>query len=265
MHDMDRTTLEMDYADEMAYDDREFEYDDEFEFENEYDGYEYDDEYDGYEYDDEYVGYEYDDEYDEYDDEFEYDYDLPFSEEDEMELAADLLSISNEMEYEEFIKKLWKKAKRGARKLWRRYKNPIKGALKKLARKGLSWGGRALGTYFGGPAGGALGSKAGNWAAKAFGLELEGLSPEDQEFEVARRLVRLTGDTINNVGKMPPSVPKNVAVKKAMKKAAAKHAPGLLKRRRFASSRRIRRGSRPLNKFRGTWIRHGNRIILKEM
>ncbi|MBK6929314.1 MAG: hypothetical protein IPH12_00025 [Saprospirales bacterium] len=49
----------------------------------------------------------------------------------------------------------------------------------------------ALGTAFGGPAGGFAGNLAGSQATKLFGLELEGMSYEDQEFEVAKRFVRM--------------------------------------------------------------------------
>jgi len=42
--------------------------------------------------------------------------------------------------------------------------------------------------------GGMIGSELGSAAGDAFGLELEGLSPEDGEYEVARRFVRIAGE-----------------------------------------------------------------------
>ncbi|HSR11927.1 MAG TPA: hypothetical protein VLS90_10840 [Thermodesulfobacteriota bacterium] len=38
--------------------------------------------------------------------------------------------------------------------------------------------------------GAAIGSQAASWAGKVFGLEVEGLSPEDQEFKVSKPFVR---------------------------------------------------------------------------
>jgi hypothetical protein len=66
--------------------------------------------------------------------------------------------------------------------------------LKPLAKAALSIEGRALGTFVGGPVGGKLASAAG----RMFGLELEGLSAEDREFEVARRFVRFASATTKN-------------------------------------------------------------------
>ena len=39
----------------------------------------------------------------------------------------------------------------------------------------------------------------------AFGLELEGLSAEDQEFEVARRFVEFAGEAATNAAMSPPN------------------------------------------------------------
>ena len=103
MHDIDRTNLESTYG----------------EYAGEYAA-EASDEYPG-----EYAG-EYEEEYatGEFEDEFEGNYDSPgeaetygeysqegtFSEADEMELAAELLSVSNEAELDQFLGKLFKKA-----------------------------------------------------------------------------------------------------------------------------------------------------------
>jgi hypothetical protein len=70
-------------------------------------------------------------------------------------------------------------------------------------------------------------------AARIFGLELEGLSPEDKEFEIAQQFIRLARDTIRNA--IGPSAlashPRNLQarVEAALQQAAHHHAPGLLK------------------------------------
>ncbi len=60
-------------------------------------------------------------------------------------------------------------------------------------------------------------------------MELEGLSPQDQEFEVARRFVRFAGSATKKAVQAPPHVPPQQAAKKAAISAARKHAPGLVK------------------------------------
>ena len=82
---------------------------------------------------------------------------------------------------------------------------------------------------------------------RRLGLELEGLSPEDQEFEVARRVVRLAGDAAVKAAAAPPSAPAGKVVNKAIAAAAKKHAPGL---------------AGPGGRRSGRWIRRGRRIIV---
>lgn len=85
-------------------------------------------------------------------------------------------------------------------------------------------------------------------AARIFGLELEGLSPEDKEFEVARHFVRFAADTIRGV---PPDggADPQTAVQSALVQAARRHAPGLL---HHAASRPAR----------GRWQRQGDVIVV---
>ncbi|MES2128216.1 MAG: hypothetical protein V4463_13170 [Pseudomonadota bacterium] len=58
-------------------------------------------------------------------------------------------------------------------------------------------------------------------AALALGLELEGLSPEDKEFAVARQLVRFAGEAARHAASCANA-------RAAVRKAARSHAPGLL-------------------------------------
>ena len=172
MHDIDRTLAQ---DSELEFEDAEYE--DEFEYE-----YEEEDEYES--------DYE-----DEYDDEFEYEGGQGvFDESEEMELAAELLSTSDEAELDHFFGKLFKRVARKVRRAVKSRKGGLlRGLLKRVAKKALP----IAGGIIGGPVGAGL-ARAGG---RIFGLELEGLSPEDRDFEIARRVVRLSGDAAKNAAK----------------------------------------------------------------
>lgn len=147
------------------------------------------------------------------------------NEADELELAAELLEITNDGELDQFLGKLIRRVGRGVRSV---VKSPLGralgGVLKPLAKAALPIAGRAVGTFFGGPVGGAIGGKLASTAGQMFGLELEGLSAEDREFEVARRYVRFAGATTRNALRAPAANPQAVA-KKAAAAAARRFAP----------------------------------------
>lgn len=81
-------------------------------------------------------------------------------------------------------------------------------------------------------------------AAEVFGMELEGLSPEDKEFELARHFVRFARDAIRGADQP------HTAVEAALAQAARRHAPGLLQRA----------AATPAHS--GRWQRQGNRILV---
>jgi len=178
--------------------------------------------------------------------------DSPFSEAEEMELAAELLGVTTEAELDQFLGSLLKKAGRAVGSFVR---SPIGrqlgGMLKGLAKKALPVAGRALGSYFGGPAGGQIGAKLATGAGKLFGLELEGMSVEEQEFEVAKGFVRLAGSAAQNAALAPPSASPQAAAQAAISSAAQQHAPGLLRRGGHGAAGRS-----------GRWVRKGNVIIV---
>ncbi|MCB1935450.1 MAG: hypothetical protein KDF59_05865 [Nitrosomonas sp.] len=237
MHDIDRNVMEGEYEMEG--------YDDEFESESEYDEFEYEDEY-------AYEEGEYDDEFE---DEYEA-YESVFSEDEEIDLASELLAVTDEAELDQFLGKLIKKGFKKIRKFAKSSTGrALRRVLRKVAKKALPIAGRAIGSAFGGPAGGMIGGKLASGAGKIFGLELEGLSPEDQEFEVAKRVVRLAGAAAKKAAQLPTQTSPVTAAKVAVKAAAKKHAPGLLRpivKAPMASGR----------KKSGRWIRHGSKIML---
>jgi hypothetical protein len=73
-----------------------------------------------------------------------------------------------------------------------------------------------------------IGGKLASMAGSALGLELEGLSNEDREFEVARRLVRIGQHATRHLAGMPPTMPPARAARIAFLRAARQVAPGLL-------------------------------------
>jgi len=149
-----------------------------------------------------------------------------FDEVTEMELAAELLGAQNEEELEQFIGNLLKKAGKFASSA---IKGPLGQTLKSVAKVALPAAGAALGNLVLPGVGGALGGKLASAAGSMFGLEFEGLSPQDREFEAAKRVVRFGGAAAKKVARTPTSVSPRHAVKAATIAAARKHIPGLLR------------------------------------
>jgi hypothetical protein len=152
-----------------------------------------------------------------------------FNEADEMELASELLEITNEAELDQFLGKLIRKAAGAVKSLSRSpLGKQLGGVLKGVAKKALPIAGSAVGGFFGGPAGSAIGGRLASQASSLFGLELESLSQEDREFETARGFVRFAGDTVRRAANAR-GVPPSVAARNAVVHAARRHAPGLLR------------------------------------
>ena len=171
---------------------------------------------------------------------------------DEMELAAQLLEIRDERELDQFLGGLIRKVGRAVGKVVRSpIGRAIGGALKGVVKTALPIAGGALGTFVGGPLGTAVGSSLASAAGRALGLELEGLSPEDREFEAARQFVRFAGAAVNNAALSTSSDPV-AAAQSAIAAAARRFAPGLT--RGPTASVPAMRG--------GRWIRQGRNIVV---
>ncbi len=191
-------------------------------------------------------------------------YEGTFNEITEMELATELLSVSNEAELDRFLGGLFKKAVGGLKKL---AGGPLGGMLKGLAKKVLPIAGGALGSFIPIPGvGTAIGSAVGKAASNMFELELEGLSAEDREFEIARAYVRFAGNAARRAANMRSGNPtKNARL--AVINAARRYAPGLVVKKR-PGSRTISdysysdNGSDSSPAEGGNWYRQGNRIII---
>src|SRR5262249_40858925 len=62
----------------------------------------------------------------------------------------------------------------------------------------------------------------------ALGLELEGLSPEDSDFAIAKQFVRFAGGAIRNARETEPSGDPAKQARDAAARSAQLHAPGLM-------------------------------------
>lgn len=179
----------------------------------------------------------------------------PFDEVTEMDLAAELLSVSDEAELDQFLGNLFSKVSRNIGKVM---KSPIgralAGPLKGLAKKALPIAGGALGGFFGGPLGASLGSSLASKAGGFLGLELEGLSPEDREYEIAKRVVRIAGTAAQQAASAPANASPSAVAQKAFTTALQQHAPALTRTGGAAAGKKFCRS--------GRWIRRGNKIIL---
>ncbi len=89
-----------------------------------------------------------------------------------------------------------------------------------------------------------------------FGLETEGLSPEDRELQIARQFVRLVGEAAQRLSDSPSGGNPETVARNALLAAARRHAPGLAS---------VMRGGGPGNvraKDSGRWIRREGKIIV---
>ncbi|HTD93170.1 MAG TPA: hypothetical protein VK644_05140 [Chitinophagaceae bacterium] len=195
-----------------------------------------------------------------------------FSEETEMELASELLSVKTDAELDHFLGGLLSKAVGAVSGLLGGGKgNILKGVLKNVVKKALPLAGAAAGTFFGGPIGTAIGEKVGQTASGLFELELEGLSNEDREFEVARAAVRFAGNAAKQVADQRGDDPQQ-NVRKGITEAATRFAPGLLLNKHHRHHRHHHHGygnfadqytGNNNNGESGTWYKKGNRIIIE--
>jgi uncharacterized protein (DUF697 family) len=195
----------------------------------------------------------------------------PLNEMQEVELATELLEITNEQELEQFLGGLIKGVggfmKSGAGRA-------LGGILKNVAKKALPIVGGALGSFVAPGVGTAIGSKLGSMAGNLFEVELEGVDREQAEFEVARRYVRFATAAARNASMAPTSLPPQVIANRAVAAAARRYAPGLVRgrgRRRPGYGGGYSTdvegdygngGYEPQGARSGRWVRRGRKVVL---
>lgn len=172
-----------------------------------------------------------------------------FSETEEMELASELLAVQSEQELERFLGDLISRAGQAVGTFVRSPTGAaLGGVLKDAARQALPIAGGAIGGHFGGSTGAQLGAQAAAAAGRIFGLELEGLSPEDKEFEIAKSFVRFAGEAVKTAVTARGPASSQAVARSAATRAASRYAPGFLRDAQPALS--------------GRWVRRGRNIVV---
>jgi len=187
------------------------------------------------------------------------------SEQEEIELAHELLAVNNEQELEQFLGSFIKRAVSTVGQIARSpISQAIGGVLKSVARKALPMAGAALGGYIGGPLGAKIGTGLANAAGKAVGLEQEFGESEELEFAGARQFVRLAANTARQAAAAAAAgADPRIAAQSAALAAARKFAPGLVGSAPGTAGA-VSFGA-PLLGHRsrsGRWIRRGHQIVL---
>lgn len=177
----------------------------------------------------------------------------PFSEAEENELALELLSVASEEELDQFLGKLFKGAWKGIRKVGSavgKIAKPLGGVLKGLAKKALPFVGGALGSFIPIPGvGTAVGTALGSAVSSALEAEFSGLEAEEQEFEMAKRFVRIAGTAAQQAAQASPGADPQAAVRSAVMGAAKRHLP------------QLGRAAGGMGDS-GRWVRRGDQIVI---
>ena len=153
-----------------------------------------------------------------------------FSEAEEMELAAELLEVTSEAELEQFLGNLFKKAWRGIKTVGSSLIRPLGGVLKTVAKKALPFLATAAGTFFGGPAGGAIAGKLGSLVSQALETESAGMTAAERDLEKCRQFVRMAGKAAKAAALAPPqanhiAIAQKVLANSAQEKLAKSTSP----------------------------------------
>ncbi|MEU6114374.1 hypothetical protein ABZ840_07515 [Streptomyces sp. NPDC047117] len=161
----------------------------------------------------------------------------PLGETDEVQLAAELMEVTTEAELEQFLGKLFKNVSRGVGGFLRSpVGRSLGGIFKNVAKAALPIAGRVLGSFVAPGVGTLIGGKLGSMAGNLFEVDTEGADREEQEFEIARRFVRLAATAAGNAALDPRRAAPQMLARDAALSAARRYAPGLARRfRAFAS------------------------------
>ncbi len=160
----------------------------------------------------------------------------------QMALAADLLEVADQRQLAGFLSQLV--AQSGPRG-----PSLLASATGTALLSGLRRAAQVLGPIASAArAGAAPMSDLKTRAAQLFGIELEGLSPEDKEFEVAQQFVRFATEAAKRAAVGRGDAP--TRVRGALGEAAMRHAPGLLRAPALGLADS------------GRWQRKGDRIVL---
>ncbi|UYZ64297.1 hypothetical protein [Hymenobacter weizhouensis] len=121
--------------------------------------------------------------------------------------------------------------------------------------------GQAAGTAIGGWVGKKTGNLLASNAKRIFGLELESLSPENQELEIARAYVRFASDVTRRASQLArrnPRLTPGQLGQQVLGVSVPQLAPGLLQGGP-ANDGEINGSAQPA---RGTWVRRGRTLVI---
>jgi len=180
----------------------------------------------------------------------------PLNEAEELELALELMEVSNEAEMEQFLGNLFKGALRGLKKVGS-VVGKVAGPLKGIIKTALPIVAPIAGSIIPG-VGTALGGVLGNVVSQA--LELEGeMEQEEANLERARRLVRIAATAAHQAAAAPASANPAAVLNNAVVNAARQHLPGtdLSALVRTASG-----GGSAGAPQAGQWVRREGKIVL---
>lgn len=148
-----------------------------------------------------------------------------FDEGESLELGAELLAANSEADLDQFLSGVLRRA---AGAVQRRLQPQVAQALGRLLKGAmhrlLPRTGRAMAWLRSSPGPGQLAEAAG----RILGVEMEGLSPEDQELVAAQQMMQLAGAAAAQAATQPRTSAPDSAARQALARAAQTFAPGLL-------------------------------------
>lgn len=146
----------------------------------------------------------------------------------ESELVAELLEITDEQELEYFLGKIVNLVGQAVQGVSNAARSPqgmaLIEAVKPLARAALPALGGAVGGALVPGAGAAVGRTLGAAASRLFETETLGLPPEQEQYELARRLVRLTAGAAQDVAQAPQGTAPKLAADLAVIQESRRYA-----------------------------------------
>ena len=174
-----------------------------------------------------------------------------FDEAQELQLAANLLEVVNEEQLDRFLGDVIHEAENvTGRVVTPLQAQAVRDVLANSIHQILPTANLDHGVPPQRPVGTQLGSGLSSMAGQVLGLELEGLSPEDREFEAVRQFVRFAGETVKKTVEGSAGTDPHGEAHRAAVEAADAYAPGL-----FAAAPRVPGES-------GRWISCHGKIIL---
>ena len=151
-----------------------------------------------------------------------------FDEEQELQLAANLLEVVNEGQLDRFLADIIHEAGNvTGRVVAPLHAQAIRDVLANSIHQILPTASMDHGVSPQRPVGTELGNGLSSIAGQVLGLELEGLSPEDREFEAVRQFVRFAGETVKKTVEGSSGTDPHGEAQRAAIEAADVYAPGL--------------------------------------